>query len=145
MVNGDLRITLQWESVGQSQRGWPGARGRSAGIPRLSQLIERVRLEVGDVRRLLAQAELWLDAVPCLEAELVNACTQVAAEAVARVAAEKSAAVADANRVAAQAAQQQAESRLTHSEERGERTPYVNHGILFRDYSWSQFSTLTPG
>ncbi|MGT2509619.1 DNA-binding protein [Cupriavidus basilensis] len=90
--------------------------GQSAEIERLTQDAEREDTAV--VRRMLAQAELRLEAVPRLEDELVQLRAQLAAEQTARMEADKMAAVAEARRAAAEAAQAQAEARLASAEQR---------------------------
>jgi DNA repair exonuclease SbcCD ATPase subunit len=92
--------------------------GQSAEIERLTQDAEREREDTAVVRRMLAQAELRLEAVPRLEEELVQLRAQLAAEQTARTEADKTAAVAEARRAAAEAAQAQAEVRLASSEQR---------------------------
>lgn len=93
--------------------------GQSAEIERLlTQDAERERDDAAVVRRMLAQAELRLEAVPRLEEELVQLRAQLAAEQTARTEADKMAAVAEARRAAAEAAQAQAEARLASAEQR---------------------------
>ncbi|MGT2460110.1 DNA-binding protein (plasmid) [Cupriavidus basilensis] len=91
---------------------------QAAEIARSNEELERERHAVASVRRLLAQAELRLEAVPRLEAELAALRASLLAEQTARNAADKAAAVAEARRVAAEAAQQQAEARLASGEQR---------------------------
>lgn len=74
------------------------------------------------MRRVLTQAELRLEAVPRLEREAADLRGQLELARTARVEAEKSAAVAEAQRAGEQAAQQQAEARLARAEEREQQT-----------------------
>ncbi|MDW3688363.1 DNA-binding protein [Cupriavidus sp. CV2] len=94
------------------------AAGQSAEIERLTQDAERERDATAVGRRMLAQAELRLEAVPRLEEELVQLRAQLVAEQTVRTEADKMAAVAEARRAAAEAAQAQAEARLASAEQR---------------------------
>lgn len=94
------------------------AAGQSAEIERLTQDAEREREDTAVVRRMLAQAELRLEAVPRLEEELLQLRAQLVAGQAARTEADKMAAVAEARRAAAEAAQAQAEARLASAEQR---------------------------
>ena len=91
-------------------------------ISRLQHEAERGREEMASVRRFLAQAELRLEAVPRLEREAADLREQLELARTARVEAEKSAAVAEAQRAGEQAAQRQAEARLARAEEREQQT-----------------------
>ncbi|WP_059414333.1 DNA-binding protein [Cupriavidus basilensis] len=103
-----------------------------AEMARLNQELERERNELASVRRHLVQAELRVEAVPRLEAEILEVRALLAAEQTARVEADKTAAtavadalqaaaVAEAQRAAAVAAQTQAEARLATVEKREEQ------------------------
>lgn len=85
---------------------------QAAEMARLTAELERERQDLAGVRRLLAQSELRLEAVPRLETELSELRGQLVSEQAAGTAADKAAAVAEAQRVAAMAAQAQAEARL---------------------------------
>lgn len=87
-------------------------------IDRLKLEASRLQEELGSVRRLLAQAELRLEAVPRLEQEIEAVRAQLVGEQAARAEAEKTAAVANAQRAAEETARQRAESRLTSAESR---------------------------
>ncbi|MGT2457773.1 DNA-binding protein [Cupriavidus basilensis] len=91
-------------------------------IARLQQEAEREREDMASVRRTLAQAELRLEAVPRLEREMAELRGQLEQSRAARVEADKSAAVAEAQRAGEQAARQQAEARLARAEEREQQT-----------------------
>ncbi|WP_416047323.1 DNA-binding protein [Cupriavidus basilensis] len=91
-------------------------------ISRLQQEAERGREEMASVRRILAQAELRLEAVPRLEREAGDLREQLEQARAARVEAEKLAAVAEAQRAGEQAAQLQAEARLVRAEEREQQS-----------------------
>ncbi|WP_439672873.1 DNA-binding protein [Cupriavidus necator] len=87
-------------------------------IERLQQGAARQQEELARVRRALAQAELRLDAVSRLEDELVAVRGQWGSEQALRAAADKTAAVAEAQRAAEEAARQRAEARLSSAETR---------------------------
>ncbi|MFC4523641.1 DNA-binding protein [Cupriavidus pinatubonensis] len=89
---------------------------QGAEIDRLKLEASRLQEELGQVRRLLAQAELRLEAVPRLEQEIGTVRAQLVGEQAARAEAEKAAAVANAQRAAEEAARQRAESRLASAE-----------------------------
>ncbi|WP_240805048.1 hypothetical protein [Cupriavidus oxalaticus] len=89
---------------------------QGAEIDRLKLEASRLQEELGQVRRLLAQAELRLEAVPRLEQEIGTDRAQLVGEQAARAEAEKAAAVANAQRAAEEAARQRAESRLASAE-----------------------------
>lgn len=70
------------------------------------------------MRRILAQAELQLEAVPRLKREAADLREQLEQAQAAGVEAGKLAAVAEAQRAGEQASQQHAEARLARTEER---------------------------
>lgn len=87
-------------------------------LERLKLEASRLQEELGSVRRLLAQAELRVEAVPRLEQEIGTVRAQLVGEQTARAEADKAAAVANAQRAAEEAARQRAESRLASAEGR---------------------------
>ncbi|QYY33556.1 DNA-binding protein (plasmid) [Cupriavidus pinatubonensis] len=95
---------------------------QTAEITRLSQDAVRQQEELASVRQALARAELRLEAVPRLEAEVAALRTQLASEQSLRAGVEKAAAVAEAQRVAEEAARQRAELRLGAAETREAET-----------------------
>jgi len=98
------------------------ANEQAAEIERLKDEAKRQHEELTLVRRMLAQAELRLEAVPRLEQELAVLRNQVTDEQSRRTAAEQGAAVAEAIRQAAEAARERAEARLESAEAREAET-----------------------
>ncbi|WP_197339762.1 DNA-binding protein [Ralstonia solanacearum] len=91
---------------------------QAAEIERLNAESERERGELASVRRALAQVELRMEALPHLERDLSELRAQLAAEQSARVGSDRTAAVAEAQRDAADSARVQANERLASAESR---------------------------
>lgn len=91
---------------------------QAAEIERLNAESERERGELASVRRALAQVELRMEALPHLERDLNELRAQLAAEQSARVSSDRTAAVAEAQRDAADSARIQANERLASAESR---------------------------